>query len=227
VPEASLARLGRITKILVVIIGSAASVAHAGPIVDFTGGVQTAAVAGNDDTLGFSFDVITTTTISGLGFFDAGSDGLINSHQVGLWTAGGTLLASATLDNSSNIVASTSNLGDWRETDIGLLTLNLGSYVLGAFYRDVSVSAEDDAVVVANASSVSGVSYGHTRSGFPGFTFPNVDQSVADAGTFGPMAFTSRSATAPEPANLGLSICALALFGVGFRRHSRSRIQKI
>jgi hypothetical protein len=38
-------------------------------------------------SLGYSFAVSSSLTIDGLGVFDADTDGLANSHEVGLWDA--------------------------------------------------------------------------------------------------------------------------------------------
>lgn len=98
-------------------------------------------------------------TITGLGFFDVGSDGLLNDHEVGLWTNDGTLLANVTLDNTANIVSSTSVLGQWREVDIAPLALVPGDYVLGSFFRDVfGPTPEDDAVWLDTPVSIPGIS---------------------------------------------------------------------
>jgi Domain of unknown function (DUF4082) len=213
---------------LVVITSVVASSADAqvAPIVDFMGGGAYGAIGSTNPTLngtlGFSFDVTTATTISGLGFFDVGSNGLINSHQVGLWTSGGTLLATATLDNSSNVFASTSALGDWRETDISLLNLNPGSYVLGAFYLNAFANSEDQAFFYANPSSLSGISYDHAALGLNAtLSFPFTNVPLADGGVFGPMAFTDVASATPEPESLGLSLAALAFCGLAFRLRRR------
>lgn len=214
------AALARITTILLVIAGLGATFAYAepAPIIDFTGGLAEGIFGGQNGTAGFSFEVTEATTISGLGFFDVGSNGLINSHQVGLWTSTGTLLASAILDNSSNVVASTSSLGDWRETNITSLTLDPGSYVLGAFFRNVQADTEDEAALDASGtSSASGISYGNAAFGSGSFTFPGSNDPAFDAGIFGPMAFTGSTSAMPEPGSLGLCACALLLCGLVLR----------
>lgn len=69
------------------------------PGVDFTtpGSEQ----SGISYTLGFTFSVSTRTTVSRLGYFDAGDDGLTQSHPVGLFdVATGNLLRTATVTNA-------------------------------------------------------------------------------------------------------------------------------
>ena len=51
-----------------------------------------------EGTRGWGFHPgLTTFAITQLGVFDDGGDGLVNSHQIGLWSPEGTLLASATI----------------------------------------------------------------------------------------------------------------------------------
>ena len=50
-------------------------------------------------TFGYTFGVGAPLTLAGLSFSDAGGDGLSYSHAVGLWTNGGALLASLTIDS--------------------------------------------------------------------------------------------------------------------------------
>jgi hypothetical protein len=91
---------------------------------------------------GDSYDIFVTQ----LGVFDSGGDGLVNSHQVGLWrndpdNRTGTLLASAT------VPAGTAALLEWgyRWMPITpvLLPRTLASYVVGAQY---SAGDADDLV---------------------------------------------------------------------------------
>jgi len=58
--------------------------------LDVSGGVIAAALI--PTTAGFSFSVSAPIQITDLAVFDAGSDGFTISHDVGLWTSGGTLL---------------------------------------------------------------------------------------------------------------------------------------
>ncbi len=77
-------------------------------------------------TLGFTFQVNSTISVDGLGFFDDGKNGLTQSHNVGLWTGTGTLLASAMVTNANA-------LDSWfRYATISTLTLAPGTYVVAA-----------------------------------------------------------------------------------------------
>jgi hypothetical protein len=162
-----------------------------------------------------------------LGIFDEGSPGLINSHAVGLWTGSGTLLDSVIVTNSANPIASTSGFGRWLEVDITPITLNPGSYILGAGYLDVDTHAEDKIVFVASETSVPGVTYDHWAFAGGGdnvtLVFPNGNfgGSPGSASLFGPMAFIGATAV-PEPATLGLFIFASSILLWRYRLQRRA-----
>lgn len=89
--------------------------------VDFT---SATGFTNNAWSLGWSFTVNNPFTVTALGFYDDGQDGLGESHDVGLWTSGGTLLASATVTNGNTLTSF------WRFASITPLALGTGSYVI-------------------------------------------------------------------------------------------------
>jgi hypothetical protein len=208
-------------------VSAATPMARAGaiPLLDITGGQASPVTEGGNATEGFAFDVLSSTVISGLGIFDVGSNGLINAHQVGLWTSTGTLLASATVTGSASVVASASSLGDWLETSITPLTLTPGSYVLGAYFLDIDNSSEDRGVLFATASPIAGITYTDWMYGSsPTFGFPVADAggSASSAGLFGPMAFVSDDNSTPEPGTFSLGLFVVLFCGVAFRWNRRA-----
>ena len=50
-------------------------------------------------TLGWQFKVNTAIDVTALGVFDSGQDGLVESHDVGIWDSTGNLLVSATVQS--------------------------------------------------------------------------------------------------------------------------------
>lgn len=83
--------------------------------------------ATNSWTVGYEFVVSGVgITVDALGSYDARSNGLGGSYEVGLWDSVGNLLASATVNNSSTLVSG------FRWTSISPLTLNAGNYVVGS-----------------------------------------------------------------------------------------------
>lgn len=169
--------------------------------IDFLGGQPANPVP--LQTLGWQFNLATTRDVTSLGIFDIGSNGLIDSHQVGIWTTSGTLLASALVTNASTAVASTSSSGRWMFTALGsVLTLGPGSYIIGADY----VTSSDQ--VMTTVSSLFGnpdVTFLNGRFASPetpAFDFPNSSFNTT-GGHFGPN-FQLASTTVPEPSSLAL-----------------------
>src|SRR4051794_27838322 len=77
---------------------------------------------GTNYTLGWLFNLSSQINVSALGVYDSGADGLTQDHAVGLWDAGGNLLASTT------VPASGGSLDNYfRFVPIAPLTLNPGT----------------------------------------------------------------------------------------------------
>ena len=129
---------------LVCILGvfSYAGPSSASPIFDFTGssGVGSAS-AGRQGTVGWSFTLLTTMTVDGLGVWDENGDGIQDPQLVGLWSSAGALLSSATVDGSSKATPSASSAGQWLFTAVTPLVLDPGDYVLAALYTKSSASS--------------------------------------------------------------------------------------
>ena len=197
------------------------------PILDITGG-GTAAVPLADAVGGWQFRVTNPITISALGLWDEGSLPLEISHQVGLWTLGETLLATATVDNTSTPVTSASPDGRWLFTDITPIALAPGDYVLGAVWGDPIIGA-DFFRVNTTAPVTSGVTFsgsrGKTLLASPILVFP--DQGPGGNGTFGPNAAFN---VVPEPNSAllllsGVVICAgLKTYAMGSAYCARIRV---
>ena len=191
-------------------------------LLDFKGG--STGSSGGNNTLGWEFSLSQSLTVTDLGVFNAGNNGLTNPHQVGLWTIGGSLLAQTTLASGlsgSTTIVSGSGFGSFRYNSITGVTLSPGSYVLGAAY----VSGDADAIRtgVTSTSMASGSSFTQLRfiQG-TGFAFPNTP--VNFLGHFGPnLRFTAAvSAATPEPGSVTL-LMGLGVTGIGFALSRRRR----
>jgi hypothetical protein len=122
--------LGRLVASAIVassfLVGSAQAAVVPGVFV-----FGTAAPLGNPpSTNGYSFSTSRTFTLAGLGVFDANFDGLVDSHQVGLWDSLGTLISSTTV--ASGTGATFTDGFRWNAT--GPITLAAGSYRVGALF---------------------------------------------------------------------------------------------
>ena len=76
-------------------------------------------------TVGWAFSS-TTISVSALGYYAAGANGLSNSHTVGIYTSTGTLLRSTTVPSGTTGTL-TSN---YRMTSVTPLILGPGNYVV-------------------------------------------------------------------------------------------------
>lgn len=204
-------RLAALTGLLAGLMGQPA-VADPTPLVaDFTDAAYF--LSGDFNNIGWSFSVTSNVTIDGLGLFDYQADGLINSHQVGLWNSAGTLIAQTVVFTGATPYASASNAGQWLVVDIAALTLTVGDYVIGAFYSD-----NDDDPIAAIATGFdldSHFTYVDSRaSDGTAFAMPGVYGQV-EPGIFGP---NMRVATVPEPGHLLLLPLALAAAAAARRR---------
>lgn len=151
----------------IVSLSALAAVAALGPapaqaqsqVLDFatgSGGTST-----GNNSFGWQFTLSTTVTVTDLGFFDNGNNGLVNSHQVGLWNSAGSLLASTTLASGlsgTSVVASASGLGAYRYNGVSPVVLTPGTYSVGASY----ITGDSDAVIInaSNPAMLAGFSYG-------------------------------------------------------------------
>ena len=158
-------------------------------------------------TFGWAFDVTSPIRVGSLGAWDSNAAAFGRDVQAGLWTDGGTLLASTTISAGSPTEASNDD-GVWRVESIARLTLDPGRYVVGMTFLDFSPLLQID----ANFTTIPEVTYAQTRlapDANGGFVFPGVDAGFG--GFFGP---TLLLAELPEPATLtlfGLGLVGLAL----------------
>ena len=107
-------------------------------ITDF-GRVQVNNLAKNH-TLAWIFTANTPMEVTHLGVWDNDTDGLLASHRVGIWDAGGTLLGDTTIlsGTGSPTAGGVIGAGTWRYEPINI-SLAAGTYTIGALYN-----ADDD-----------------------------------------------------------------------------------
>ncbi|WP_413171157.1 DUF4082 domain-containing protein [Anabaena azotica] len=175
-------------------------------------------------TRGFAFNVLNPSgiTVTDLSFFDENSDGLAESHDIGLWNSSGTLLASGTVS------AGTTNalVGFFRTVDIADTFLAQGNgYVVGAVF--LVGSSDKQAINFVGLTTPSDISYVGGRfinNGVASLTFPTSNLASGIPG--GSFEFTP-GATTPVPFDFNPNI-SLVLLGGGlvWRKLSRRKASR-
>lgn len=162
------------------------------PAVSISGASEFGPVTG---TYGWAFTLSTTLSVTDLGYFDFGGNGLNEAHQVGIWTNTGTLIVSATVPSGTT---GTLNSG-FRYVLVPTTLLAPGDYVIGGFDSGTS---SDPIEVGATITTAPGITYnGSAVSGANAFSFPS--EPGQGNSYFGP---NFEFSNVPEPATIGLLI---------------------
>jgi hypothetical protein len=203
--------------LLAALMSGAAAVAPAADIlgVDLNGTYVVGDVCGNRNncSLGYGFTVNQAITIDALGLWDQADAAFVEDHPVGLWDGTGTLIASATVTNSSTAVASAETGSQWMFTSITPVTLSAGQYFIAGLYSEQS---KDAVAVEATAVTAPGITLGDAMLGLSSsLVEPTTAESAFDQGFFGP-GFQVEGT--PEPASLGLLLAGLAGIAMRARR---------
>ncbi|MBK1816781.1 DUF4082 domain-containing protein [Luteolibacter yonseiensis] len=135
--------------------------------------VSTYSNAGNAQyVLGYTFTVGSNPlTVTDLGFFDAGGNGLGTAHPVTIWNSGGTVVGTATVSSGTTGTLE----GGYRYTTVPEpITLSANTtYTIGAtMYTNMDVSPANQSIAAATAAA--GITLGSARSNMTG-VFPTGD----------------------------------------------------
>jgi len=171
-----------------------------------------------NQTVGWEFDVTSPITVTGLGWYDQGGNGLSTAHEVGIWDLSGDLVASVLVGAGTTDPLD----GLFRTASVTPIVLSAGDYIVGG--QNFSTNTEQLAFGVAPTITDPSVSFlGGEYSSGTGFSDPTNHTGVADC-CWGP---SFSVAATPEPADasafLALGVLAAALFARRRHRLSQSR----
>jgi hypothetical protein len=166
------------------------------------------AVAGGDFVLGWEFTTNSTVSVTHLGVFDAGSNGLLSSHDVGLYrVSDGALLASTTIATTDTLDTG------YRYKSIPTTILNSGqAYRVAAVFPELGLDPWTSSST--SYSLDSNLNFVGPRAAFSS-TLTNPTVGGSGNGYFS----ANLKIAAPEPGTLAL----ITMGGVGFASRLRRR----
>jgi PEP-CTERM motif len=165
---------------------------------------------------GNSFSVTSPFTVHYLGFFDNHGDGLLYSHDVGIYDALGALLSFATIPAGTSALLD----GDYRLVSVQPFTLAAGTnYNMVGVYRDEDYYL--GSLMTAPEIQVTGTTYCSAPGGLPLFDTRLCNSKVLP--DIGAATFAGSAVVAtPEPTSLALLGTGLVGLGLARRRRVRS-----
>ena len=141
--------------------------------------------SGIDNNMGFEFNTTSSITVTQLGFFDQGANGLAASHEVGIWRVSDhALLVSGTVAPGTAVPLD----GSFRYVAVTPTVLTPGNYVVSA------VTTGDDWLTNLVAPAMSGsLTYVSGRSTFPAETASLIYPHQSAGNNHAPANFKARS----------------------------------
>jgi hypothetical protein len=162
--------------------------------------------------VGFSFNVTSPITVTGLAFLDPDASG----GEVGLWNASQNLLGSVTVTSSDPTLGGAGFNYELLSTPV---VLSDGRYVVAAEYSD---SSESYSYNVSGQTTIPQITYvAPFYSYSPTLTFPLVDDVALNNGFYG--ADIVVSASAPDGGTT-MGLMGMALAGLGIIRRKCGKL---
>lgn len=193
--------------------------------LDVTNGGATY-IRGTFANFGWTFSTSEARQVTALGLFDVNANGLVDSHQVGIWDSNGTLLVTTSVDTNDPLTSSASTLGDWRFRNVAPVLLAAGDYTIGAYYpTDQEAFLGSDGANEVQMSLPSWLSYGEGRVTVGAFGNMFGMPDTPNGATFQPAWFGPNfiSNTVPLPATAPLVLLGLLLLGASRRSAPAAR----
>jgi hypothetical protein len=178
------------------------------PAVTFTGGI--AASSGEDTTAGFKFRVNSPILVSALGFFDLGSNGLFDSHQIGIFTDTGTLLSFGTVPAG----ATSPLINQFRYVSVDGIELVPGVYAIGAFFSGEEAPNDPALLLALDFATDPNITFLGAAQSKGAFAAPTESIADFDPAVFGPNFLSTpvpEDGTAVPEGGSGLSLLCAGL----------------
>jgi hypothetical protein len=102
----------------------------------FTGAALGSQLGNGPFTLGWSFDVSGSITVTGLAVYHDNGVGLLENHDVGIWDAVGNLIVSATVVPADPCLLDQLGAQEWCTVGVRA-TLGPGTYTIGAVWNSL------------------------------------------------------------------------------------------
>src|SRR6266404_6597121 len=167
---ASLAVRLLVSSAVLAAVGRSSPVHAAEALTGFGGAGPGGVWFGNDNTVGWAFDVLVPIQVTDLGLNSVNGSvdhTLWQAHRIGIWDQTGNLLLSGTVGPGLGDTL----LGPWEYAAVSPTTLGVGRYVIGAQYTVGS----PEWVVVATATTDPAINFVEGRMG-TGNALPFPDQ---------------------------------------------------